>query len=233
MSPVQIPWIKERFSVFPEGPQTWPTGATYGNITLIDRSIPIFSASMFWYPNSNMHRTALVVDIIVPRANSDPNSPKPAEGRTFRIINTHLESLPENVHRRMDQLHWLKRYIDDRDKWLSGVVLCGDMNALRPEDVNVVPELGLKDAFDVQGKRKRELGDLGVTWVHPKGQFPSARLDKILYRENKEKYEVGIVLRAGLGPLRTEQRNQPVSDHYGVTTLVRIKVKGYYRRAVD
>lgn len=107
------------------------------------------------------------------------------------------------------------------------------MNALRPEDVNVVPELGLKDAFDVQGKRKRELGDLGVTWVHPKGQFPSARLDKILYRENKEKYEVGIVLRAGLGPLRTEQRNQPVSDHYGVTTLVRIKVKGYYRRAVD
>lgn len=189
---------------------------------------------MLWYPNSSMHRTALVVDIIVPRTNSDPHSPKPAEGRTFRVINTHLESLPENVHRRMDQLHWLKRYLHDRDKWLAGVVLCGDMNALRSEDVNVISELGLKDAFDVvKGRRKREPGDLGVTWVDPKGHFPNERLDKILYKDNKEKYEVGILLRAGLGPLRTEQRNQPVSDHYGITTLVRMKVKGYHRRAID
>lgn len=168
-----------------------------------------------------MSRDALFVDlkVVLPRSVG-------AKGRsrsgTFRVGNTHLESLEGHgtVVRPM-QLATVRDILG-----MPGVhagIVGGDMNAITPEDQNVPQKIGMRDLW------AGEEGDLGATWGYqPRGRYIPKRVDKILVVGGVGLVEDSSVEFVGVG-LKTESdrengidRRYFVSDHYGLMGVVRL-----------
>lgn len=84
-------WIREHFALTPRGPEKWPgPHYMYGNVTLVEKSIPIMGVAIYNFGPSTQERTAIQLDIRL-------------RGYTLRLVNTHLESMngPQNKWERM------------------------------------------------------------------------------------------------------------------------------------
>jgi len=84
--------------VVPGVPETgWPQYATYGTVTLVARSVPLVGTTCVHFQRSQMGRNALVTDIALGTG---------VGSRTcvLRVVNTHLESLPQGTPQRIVQM---------------------------------------------------------------------------------------------------------------------------------
>lgn len=168
----------------------------YGNLTLVSRSIEVAAAKQLDFGWSNMQRSAIITDLKLKR----PNSRQQA---VIRIVNTHLESLPEGELPRTFQMAVCAETL--KDGRVSGGVVAGDMNAISPGDEHLPQDNGLRDPW------WRQDGS-GNTWGYQGGgKFPKGRLDKILFLPNcgfrvSEPEKIGAGIKAN---------GVYVSDHYG------------------
>lgn len=206
-------WVKQSFLVVPSSTDKWPHGATYGNVTLVSRTIPVCGTFTIDFSNSNMTRNGLFVDIklAVP---APRHAARLSDGIVqIRIANTHLESLPQGARARPEQMRIIAEALQEYE--LHGGLVGGDMNAIGPSDGRIAEQVGLTDAW--QGPDEEEEG---FTWGYqPPSQYPAARLDKILWfsrggLEVEEPVRVGVGAKSGSG--------EWISDHYGLVTNVHV-----------
>jgi len=210
-------WVQQYFIVTPGNVDEWPLGATYGNVTLTSRTVPVTGVYSLEY-DSEMQRNALILDLklSVPPLNAAWRKPQTKlRFITLRVANTHLESLPSPGARlRIEQLGLVAEVLREED--LLGGIVCGDMNAICPSDTGLTSKVGLLDTWK-EGKEEED----AFTWGYqPPCDFPPGRLDKILFAPGTGGFTVDCPKRVGLG-LKTE-KGQWVSDHFGLTTTVRI-----------
>ncbi|OAX39552.1 hypothetical protein K503DRAFT_791889 [Rhizopogon vinicolor AM-OR11-026] len=206
-------WVRRYFIVVPTGTEKWPEHATYGNVTLVSRTIPVVNAFNIAFSNSEMHRTAVFVDVklSIPALEDEPRLSRGIV--TLRIANTHLESLPCGATARPRQLKLIAHALGE-NRLLGGIV-AGDMNAIGPSDETIVEDAGLWDAW--QGGDDDEEG---FTWGYQsREQYPPGRLDKVL-STRQEGFMVDEPERIGIG--EAIGRDKWVSDHYGLVTRVHI-----------
>jgi len=203
------PWVRAYFMVVPGDLETgWPRYAMYGTATLVARSVPLVGTTCVHFQQSRMGRNALVTDVAL-GAGVEPST------CVLRVVNTHLESLPEGTPRRVAQMGVIAELLGEAAMVVGGVV-CGDMNAIRPSDETLAEQNGLTDAWK-HGRRDGEDED-GVTWGYqPTSRFPPGRLDRILYTKN-DAFDVKDVRRVAV-MLRMPDGNW-VSDHTGLACLV-------------
>ena len=225
------PWVQAWFMVVPGSPhEGWPQGGRhrYGTVTLVARSIMLASSVCVHFKESRMGRNALVTDVLL--GGAEPHA------RVLRVVNTHLESLPEGARRRAVQLGVIAQLVrpGGMEPQFAGGVVCGDMNAITLSDAMLPEQNGLLDAWEEQRRRHRrrsrrrsrwvvgsegdEEDEEGVTWGYqPPCEFPPGRLDKILYTDG-EAFEVKDVRRLGIDLKMStpEGRTDWVSDHYGL-----------------
>ena len=208
-------WVQRSFLVVPSSTEKWPHGATYGNVTLVSRTIPVCGAFTIDFSKSGMYRNGLFVDIklAIPAAR---HAPRLSDGIVqVRIANTHLESLPQGAGERPEQLRIIAESLQEYE--LHGGVVGGDMNAIGPSDLRITEAVGLTDAW--QGTDGDEEG---FTWGYqPPSQYPAARLDKVLWfsrggLEVEEPMRVGVGTKYGAGP------QEWISDHYGLMANVHV-----------
>ncbi|KAI0303759.1 Endonuclease/exonuclease/phosphatase [Multifurca ochricompacta] len=201
------PWVRAWFMVVPGDPVVgWPRHATYGTVTLVARSAPLVGSICVHFGESRMWRNALVTDVAI--GGEEPRA------RVLRVVNTHLESLPQGTSGRVIQMEVIADLLKDGDMW-SGIV-CGDMNAIAPSDETLAEVNGLSDAWELRENMEED----GVTWGHqPRCVFPPGRLDKILYTrgsdlkiKNVRRVAVGVEIPSGGW----------VSDHYGLACQVEV-----------
>ncbi|KAN0092746.1 Endonuclease/exonuclease/phosphatase [Tylopilus felleus] len=206
-------WVQRCFLVVPSSSEKWPHGATYGNVTLVSRTIPVCGAFTIDFSNSSMGRNALFVDVklAVP---APLHAARLSDGIVqMRIANTHLESLPQGARARPEQMHIIAESLQAYD--LHGGVVGGDMNAIGPSDRRIAEEVGLMDAW--QGSDEDEEG---FTWGYqPPSQFPAARLDKVLWTA-RGGLDVDQPMRVGVGAKYGS--GEWISDHYGLVTNVHV-----------
>ncbi|KAJ7274384.1 Endonuclease/exonuclease/phosphatase [Mycena haematopus] len=221
-------WVREHFFVTPADVDKWPKNALYGNVTLVEKSIPVVDAHILEFGLSHMQRTGLIVDIAL-------GAPKPRDyDVVLRIINTHLESLPGGNDIRPEQLKLLTKFLKvshaglpwldslrrEQGPGVRGGIIGGDMNPIGPRDAAEPGALGLRDAWG-----KGDSDERGFTWgEQPRNQFPAARFDKILYLPRRG-YRVEEPQRIGVG-LKTFTDRVPgglwTSDHYGLHTKLHL-----------
>ncbi|CCM01403.1 uncharacterized protein FIBRA_03454 [Fibroporia radiculosa] len=204
-------WVRTNFLVVPSGPDRWPPGTTYGNVTLVSKAVPFLSAQLLVFGNSTMGRSALFVDIAL-------RDPRSARHLTLRLANTHLESLPDLAPARYEQLSAIAHKL--REPGLYGGVVAGDMNTLRPSDEIMHTRAGLLDAYK-DDPRDRE----SFTWgFQPPSHYPPGRLDRIYYTPGKavsDGYPLYVYEPEVMGiNLKTEYRTW-ASDHRGLISRVR------------
>ncbi|KAI0300932.1 Endonuclease/exonuclease/phosphatase [Russula brevipes] len=196
----------------------WPQGARYGTATLVARCAPLAGSACVPYEESHMCRNALVTDVLV--GGAEPHA------RVLRVVNTHLESLPEGTQRRVSQMGVVGRLL--KEAGIVGGIVGGDMNAIAPSDEALAEENGLADAWERTRSARGDDGEGdagegeeeedGTTWGYqPRSRFPPGRLDKILYTES-DGFEVRDVRRLAVG-LRMPG-GAWVSDHYGLICKV-------------
>lgn len=207
-------WIKSHFMVTPVSPKKWPS-AVYGNVTLISREVPLGDAHLLVFGGSRQDRTAVVTDVYL----SVPSSKRNSSSRVvkIRVINTHLDSLPEGEESRGIEMILIAKYLKQRG--LYGAVVCGDMNSIGESDRTLTEKNGLWDAW-----KKGDDDESGFTWGYQGGgKFPAARLDKVLYVPKGGQYRIDAPERIGI-ELRTEAIGKTLftSDHYGLTTTLHI-----------
>nr|GAT60739.1 predicted protein [Mycena chlorophos] len=203
------PWVREHFLLTPADTNKWPIDALYGNITLVEKSIPVEKG----FGSSSMHRTGLIVDVRL-------EAPKPHDYDVIlRVVNTHLESLRYGDDIRPGQLKLLSKFL--KGPGVRGGLIAGDMNPIGPLDAGLPASLGLKDAW-----RKGDKDPSGFTWgEQPKTEYPAGRFDKILYLPRKG-YRVDPPERIGIGLKLHNERLQSAiwtSDHYGLLTTVHVQ----------
>ncbi|KAH7884732.1 Endonuclease/exonuclease/phosphatase [Phlebopus sp. FC_14] len=207
-------WVRQFFVVVPSSTDKWPSQATYGNVTLVSRTVPVCNAFTIDFSNSQMRRNALFVDakLSVP---PPLHAPRLSDGIvTVRIANTHLESLPIGAAARPEQLRVVAETLQEYE--LRGGVVAGDMNAIGPSDLTIAEDVGLSDAW--QGDDDEEEG---YTWGYqPRCEFPPGRLDKILFT-SRGGFEVDEPERVGIGAKVAGQRDW-ISDHFGLVTNVHV-----------
>ena len=109
---------------------------------------------------------ALYVDIMSPTAPST----------LFRLINVHLDWLPDMIHYRAQQINILAKVL--REPGCSGGIIAGDFNALSHEDDRLVDKNKLVDAWVALHGREDPDGD-GATWGIGFSRFGPTRLDKV------------------------------------------------------
>jgi tyrosyl-DNA phosphodiesterase 2 len=98
-------WVREHFFVTPADTSKWPEPTLYGNVTLVEKSIPVMDAHILEFGLSCMQRTGVIVDIKLA-------APKPKEYDVIlRVINTHLESLEVGNEVRPQQLKLLSKFV--------------------------------------------------------------------------------------------------------------------------
>ncbi|KAF7374884.1 hypothetical protein MSAN_00374500 [Mycena sanguinolenta] len=206
-------WVREHFIVTPaDVDKHWPRNALYGNVTLVEKSIPVVDAYILEFGLSQMQRTGVIVDIAL-------GAPKPRDyDVVIRIINTHLESLPQGNDIRPEQLSLLTKFL--KGPGVRGGIVSGDMNPIGPEDAALPGALGLRDAWT-----RGDSDERGFTWgEQPPNQYPAARFDKILYLPRRG-YRVDEPQRIGVG-LKTFIDRVPgglwTSDHYGLHTKLHL-----------
>ncbi|KAJ7494746.1 Endonuclease/exonuclease/phosphatase [Mycena galericulata] len=201
-------WVREHFLVTPTDASKWPDFALYGNVTLVEKSIPVQDAHILEFGLSAMQRTGVIVDIRLAAPNNDYDV-------ILRVINTHLESLPGGDEVRPKQLQLLSKFL--KGSGVRGGLIAGDMNPIGAKDGTIPAALGLRDAW-----RKGEKDERGFTWgQQPPCEHPAARFDKILYLPRKG-YRVDEPQRIGVG-LRVANERLPggwgwASDHCGLLT---------------
>jgi len=223
------PWVQAWFMVVPGSPREgWPQGGShrYGTVTLVARSVVLAASACVHFKESRMGRNALVTDVLL--GGSEPHA------RVLRVVNTHLESMPEGARRRAVQLGEIAQLLRSggTETVFAGGVVCGDMNAIVPSDAMLPEQNGLLDAWDEQRRRHRRhrrrsrgMGlegedeeEEGITWGYqPPCEFPPGRLDKILYTDS-DAFEMKGIRRLGveLRMSTPEGRIDWVSDHYGL-----------------
>ena len=206
-------WVRQWFAVSPHSSIKWPKGARYGNVTLVSRSLTIAECHILHYGFTKMERTALCVKIRL-------NYPAPSrETAIICVVNTHLESLTDGVVWRPHQLDMCSRLL--RLRGVTGGVVAGDMNAIRPEDEGIEKEVGLRDAW------RKGAAETGKTWGY-QGQnekrYPCGRLDKVFYLPGRG-YKVDEPRRIGVG-VKTGGSSSGealwASDHYGLECTLRM-----------
>ncbi|GLB40426.1 putative endonuclease/Exonuclease/phosphatase family protein [Lyophyllum shimeji] len=207
-------WVRRHFVVTPVSAAKWPM-QLYGNVTLVSRTIAVTRASIMTFGYSNMGRGAVVVDVKV----TTPRADNPRE-MTLRLINTHLESLPQGARMRPQQLAVLASLLRRKEE-VRGGVIAGDMNAIGTSDKDLPQELGLADAWTFPSEHPS-----GFTWgFQDSCEFPPGRLDKILYVERKA-YKIDSPKRIGVGLKASDETGASVawaSDHYGLLTYLRVR----------
>ncbi|KAJ7756450.1 hypothetical protein DFH07DRAFT_959095 [Mycena maculata] len=187
-------WVREHFLVAPVETSQWPEGAAYGNVTLVEKSIPVHDAHILDFGVSEMQRTGLMVDIRL-------GAPKPHDYDVIlRVANTHLESLRGAADRaRPLELQLLTKFI--KGPGVRGGLIAGDMNPIGPMDASIPTVLGLRDAW-----RKGDKDERGFTWgQQPPREFPAARFDKVLYLPRKG-FRVDEPQRIGVGLKLSSER---------------------------
>jgi tyrosyl-DNA phosphodiesterase 2 len=199
------PWVREWFRVVPASAEDgWPRGVTYGTVTLVHAPLAYSACVLF---ESRMGRNALVTDISVGGDRGEHG------GRILRVINTHLESLPQGTPLRVVQMGMIAGMLKE-----VGGIACGDMNAIAPSDATLPEQNGLSDAWEL---RRDDEDEEGTTWGYqPRTRFPPGRLDKILYTEG-DGFSIKDVRRVAVG-LKMPGGGW-VSDHYGLACLVEVK----------
>ena len=207
-------WVRRYFIVIPTGTDRWPEHSSYGNVTLVSRTIPVVNAFTIMFSNSAMNRTAIFVDIklCIPALEDEPRLSRGIV--TLRIANTHLESLPAGAPARPRQMKLVADAL--REQGLIGGIVAGDMNAIGPSDGGIVEDAGLYDAW--QGDDDDEEG---FTWGYqsPNNRFRPGRLDKVL-STRPEGFIVEEPERIGIG--EAIRQDTWVSDHFGLVTRVHI-----------
>jgi len=200
------PWVQEWFTVVPgSAEQGWPEGWTYGTVTLVHA--PLANSVCVHYEQSYMGRNALVTDITVGGGGGAEH-----RGRILRVINTHLESLPQGTPMRVAQMGVIAGMLKE-----VGGIACGDMNAIAPSDATLPGQNGLSDAWEHRRDGEEEEG---TTWGYqPRSRFPPGRLDKILYTES-DAFSIKDVRRVAVG-LKMPGGGW-VSDHYGLVCSVEV-----------
>lgn len=208
-------WIRRHFIVLPIDANKWPEDAWYGNVTLVQRGIPIAEAHILHFGLTSMQRTALCVKVKLAHPGTQDTS-------VVAFVNTHLESLAEGADARHRQLEMCAFFLKGR-----GGVVAGDMNMILNEDEGMERDVGLRDAWKGKLKMKasaagNETGEeAGNTWGYQGqthgGKFPPNRLDRIFYSpgtgfkiDEPKRIGVGVVIREGPW----------VSDHYGLETTL-------------
>ncbi|KAK1233929.1 hypothetical protein PQX77_002880 [Marasmius sp. AFHP31] len=196
-------WVRKNFYVAPLNNVKWPSPHTYGNVTLVHRSLQVERAFLLEYRLSPGSRSAIVTNV---KLHSD---------RVLRIINTHLESIPDRADLREEQLAMCVRYC--RGEGIDDAVIGGDLQAI---DWNS-EELGMDDAFRLQPLERPEMGH---TWGYQCSneqdkQLPKGRPDKIIYTPRRG-FLVTKPKVVGKGIRDVEGRF--ISDHYGLVADIRI-----------
>jgi len=218
-------WVREYFQVIPGSPAEWPGGQeTYGNVTILARSVPASNARWMVFGDSAMGRNAVIVDVHLNVPASRPEWGAIAGGKgkerlasvTMRIANAHLESHADGISIRARQLGAVAKEL--KDNMIDGGLVCGDMNAVRVEDAALPRMFELSDAW-VRG----EYDEQGYTWGHQlgRGNNRPGRLDKILYWQYRNRFLVEEPRILGIG-LKMQQGTH-VSDHYGLLSLIRFQ----------
>lgn len=206
-------WIQRCFLVVPSSTEKWPHNATYGNVTLVSRTVPVCGTFTIDFSTSEMTRNGLFVDVklAVP---APRHAARLSDGIVqVRIANTHLESLPRGARARPEQLRLIAESLQEYD--LHGGIVGGDMNAIGPSDLRLGEQVGLLDAW-----RGEDDEEEGFTWGYqPPSQYPAGRLDKLLWvarggMEVEEPMRVGVGAKTGTG--------EWISDHYGLVTNVHV-----------
>ncbi|KAJ7364049.1 Endonuclease/exonuclease/phosphatase [Mycena albidolilacea] len=206
-------WVREHFVLTPADTEKWPEDTQYGNVTLVEKSIPVDDAQILEFGLSVMQRTGVIVDIRL-------GAPKPHDyDVVLRIVNTHLESMAVGNDVRPEQLKLLSKFL--KGPGVRGGIISGDMNPIGPKDAAAPAALGLRDAW-----RKGDNDERGFTWgQQPPQQFPAARFDKIFYLPRKG-YRVDEPQRIGVGLTIPSDRSPDgrmfVSDHCGLWTKVHV-----------
>jgi tyrosyl-DNA phosphodiesterase 2 len=200
------PWVQEWFKVVPgDAEDGWPQGAAYGTVTLVHA--PLAKSVCVHYEKSRMGRGALVTDITMGGGGAEH------PGRILRVVNTHLESLPQGTPLRVAQMGVIAEMLKE-----VGGIACGDMNAIAPSDATLAKQNGLSDAWEL---RRDGEDEEGTTWGYqPRTRYPPGRLDKILYTES-DAFGIKDVRRVAVG--LTLNDGDWVSDHYGLACTVEVK----------
>jgi len=204
-----LPWVRAYFMVVPGSTaEGWPQDAAYGTATLVARSALLAGSSCFHFGESRMWRNALATDVLL--GGAEPRA------RVLRVVNTHLESLPQGTNGRVAQMGAIAGLLKEAGTF--GGIVGGDMNAIAPSDETLAEDNGLSDAWE----QRRDRAEDGATWGYqPVERFPPGRLDKILYTKNEE-LEIKDVRRIAIG-LKMPLAGGAwvwVSDHYGLACHV-------------
>lgn len=192
-------WVRDHF--FVTDSHKWRSD-TYGNLTLIDKSITVLQAKQLDFGWSQMDRAAIVTDLKL-------RTPR-SQDIVVRIVNTHLESMREGDVLRPFQLAGCAQVL--KDDGIRGGIVAGDMNAIGPGDDRLPQQNGLRDAW-------WRNDSTGNTWGYQGGgRFPKGRLDKILYTPNRG-FRVSEPEKIGVG---VKANGLYASDHYGLMTTLTV-----------
>ncbi len=137
------PWVQVWFMVVPGSPQEgWPQGGShrYGTVMPIPWSVMLTSSVCVHF--KEMGRNALVTDVHL--GGAEPHA------HVLRVINTHLESLPEGVRRCAAQLDVIARLLrlGGTGPVFVGGIVGRDMNAIVLSDTMPPKQNGLLDAWE-------------------------------------------------------------------------------------
>ncbi|KAJ8072491.1 hypothetical protein PM082_016050 [Marasmius tenuissimus] len=202
------PWVRENFYVTPLNNLKWPSH-TYGNVTLVHRSLHVERASLLEYRMSPGSRSAIMIDV---KLHSD---------RVLRIINTHLESMSDNASLRREQLAMCATRFC-RGEEIDGAVIAGDLNAIDRDSDEQVEGLGMDDAF--QPGRYDRLEE-GYTWGYQCNseldrRLPKGRLDRILYTPRRG---FSVTKPDVVGKGIRDEGGRFISDHFGLAADIHIE----------
>lgn len=207
-------WVRTHFAVVPASPVMWPRDATYGNVTLIEHTIPLIpmtpgAACSLVFGNSEMHRNALLVSIFLRDLRT--RDPRPM---LLHLANTHLESLPPNGLARVQQLYQIAQVLCGSGNFAC--IVAGDMNVMNNSDAGINMFARLRDAY--VGRE-----DEGYTWgFQPPTLIPPGRLDRIFVSDGAQcRVNVSSPQRIGVG--WTTRFGRWLSDHYGLIATVSLE----------
>lgn len=208
-------WVRTHFAVVPASPVMWPRRATYGNVTLIEHTIPLIpmtpgAARSLVFRNSRMmRRNALLVSISLRDLRT--RDPRPM---LLYLANTHLESLPRNGLKRVQQLCQIAEVLRGSENFPC--IVAGGMSVINKSDAGITTFARLRDAY--VGRE-----DEGYTWgFQPPRVIPPGRLDRIFVSDGAQcRVNVSSPQRIGVG--WTTRFGRWLSDHYGLIATVSLE----------